>query len=480
MSTPAIAKSDHTIGVGRPVIGLRDLFDLSIVVLAASLLAWVMFVCDAERPEMGGANLLLGINGALAIAGLVVAMRCRHPILMTSFYFDFIFLAIAPIQQIGVKFDPIFSYENDFNAALVCCLTFTVTGLIALLVCGRPVRSTGRLPSFLARSIYRAPYYPLVLWTAIAIAVGVVLAFFGPLLLTSRYELSQFVISTLDKSGSLLLTSFLSPLILIGSVIGLRSALIKRERLWIMAFFVLATLAGVITLNPAVLPRFRISALLVFALLALTRWNNTRLLALFLAAGIAVSPLLNAFRTATSFGAEVRPFERFFAHLDFDCFSLIVHVIHYVGNEGFSYGTNILSALLFFIPRAIWPGKSEHVGYYIFPQLRYYRDVWTDNVSSPPPAEGYFACGMIGAAVFGALVWAGFVVLERAARSAERDSPLQLMACLTPMYAIMILRGPFLVGYSELLGNYAALATALALLHFKLQLAPPHPGSART
>jgi hypothetical protein len=399
---------------------------------------------------------------------------------MTCFYFDFIFLAIAPIQQIGVKFDPIFSYESDFNAAIACCLTFTATGLIALLVCGWPTSGTRRSSSFLARSIYRERYYPLVLWTAIAIAIGVMLAFVGPLLLTSRYELSQFVISTLDKSGSLVLTSFLSPLVLIGSVVGLKSALVKRERLWIMAFLVLVLLAGVITLNPAVLPRFRISALMVFALLALTRWNNTRLLALFLAAGIAVSPLLNAFRTATSFGAEVRPFGRFFAHLDFDCFSLVVHVIRYVGNEGFSYGTNILSALLFFVPRAIWPGKSEHIGYYVYPQLRYYRDVWTDNVSSPPPAEGYFAFGMIGAAVFGALVWAGFAVLERAARSAERDSPLQLMACLTPMYAIMILRGPFVVGYSELLGNYAALATALALLHFKLQLAPAHPGIARS
>lgn len=459
-------------GAAPPLPGARGLFDLAIAGAAVSLLGWALYVCASERPEMWGAECLLGVNGALAIAGLLHAMRRKYPVLMTCFYFDFIFLAVAPIQQIGVKFDPIFSYEDEFNTGIAFCLLFTVSGFVALLVRARSVSAPGRAPGFMARSIFRTGYYPLVLLATVGLSIGALFAFLGPLLLTSRYEVSEFVFSTLDKSGSLLLTSFLSPLILIGSVIGLRGALVSREQPWVIAFLVVMALAAFLTLNPAVLPRFRASALAMFALLALTRWNSTRLVMSFLVAGIAVSPLLNAFRAATSFESTARPFDRFFSHMDFDAFSMIVHVIHYAGQVGFSYGANIVAGLLFFVPRAIWPSKSEHIGYYVFPQLRYYRDVWTDNVSSPPPAEGYFAFGALGAALFSLVVWLSFALLERAARSAERDSPVQLMVCLTPMYAIMILRGPFVVGFSELWGNFAALIVALALLNGKLHLVP--------
>lgn len=458
--------------VTRPTPGGRAIYDTMIVVAALTLLAWVGCVGFDERPEMAGVELLLAINGILALAGLVVAMRRRYPILMTAFYFDFIFFAVAPLQQIGARFDPIFSYEDDLDAAIVACVAFTVLGLVALAACGAPLRTARREAGFMGRSIYGRGVYPLVLWTVVMASIGVLIAFFGPLLLSTRGEISLFVISTLDKSGSLLLTSFLSPLILIGAVIGLKGALVNREPTWIVGFLVLMALATFLTLNPTLLPRFRASALALFALLAFAGWNSTRLMMLFLASGIAISPLLNAFRAATSFESTTRPFDRFFAHIDFDAFSMIVHVIHYVHQVGFSYGTNILSGLFFFVPRAIWSGKSEHVGSFLFPQLRYYRDVWTDNVSSPPPAEGYFAFGMIGAVLFSLAVWSSFVVLERAARAAERNSPLQFMAALTPMYAIMILRGPFIVGFSEIWGNYAALFAALALLHIRVRVAP--------
>jgi hypothetical protein len=458
-----------------PRAGIGDVFDLTLLLASAGLLLWVMWTCSQARPHMWDAVALLGANGALAGIGFIITLRQKFPIMLTCFYFDFLFLAVAPIQQIGVGFDPIFSYEYEFYAAIAGCLMFTVFGLVGLYACARPVYRLVPARSLLAHTSYEPHYYPVVLWTPIALITSGVLIFLGPHLLTTRDALILYILDSVDKSGSLVLTSFLAPFVFIGSVIGLRGALFKRDHFWIIAFIVILALASLISINPSVLPRFRVSALLVFALLVITGWNNTRAVALFLVAGAVVSPLLNAFRGATNFSSEIRPFERFFAHMDFDCFSLVVHVIRYVGDNGYSYGTNILAALLFVVPRAIWPEKSEHVGYYIFPQLRYYRNVWTDNVSSPPMAEGYFAYGALGAVLFCACVWAGFVLLERAARAADRDSPLQLMACLTPIYAMMILRGPFLVGYSELWGNYAALVTALALLHVKIRLRPtPH------
>src|SRR5258708_4346644 len=462
-------------GAARPNVGVGDILDLILFVAGSSLLLWVLSSCIAERPEMWDAATLLGLNGVLAGTGFAIALRRKCPILMTCFYFDFIFLAVAPIQQIERKFDPIFSYDYAFYSAIAACLMFTLFGLIALYASGRPVYRNVRPRSFFARSPYKTGFYPAVLLTTILIVTAAMLAVLGPQLFTSRGELGASVMELVNKSGSLVLTTFLAPLVLIGSAIGLRGAIVRLDRLWILAFLAALLLAAAVSINPIVVPRFRTSALTLFVLLTLTGWNNTRAIGWFLVAGVAVSPLLNAFRGSMresySFDQAERQFNGFFAHMDFDCFSMIEHVVYYVVNNGYSYGANILAGMFFFVPRAIWPGKSEHVGHYIWPQIRYYRDVWTDNVSSAPFAEGYFAYGTVGAIVFCACVWAGFVLLERGARSAEQDSPLQLMACLTPMYAIMVLRGPFLVGYSELWGNYAALFAALILLHIKIRVA---------
>lgn len=465
----AVRPDGGAASAARPRVGVGDILDLILPVAGLLLLLWVLSSCIAERPEMWDAVLLLGVNGLLACIGFATALRRKYPILMTCFYFDFIFLAVAPIEQIRLKFDPIFSYEFALYTAIAACLMFTVFGLIAVYACGRPVHSRVRPTGFFSRSPYSARFYPLALLTSVLTIVALVLVVLGPALFTSRNELGAEVLELVNKSGSLVLTTFLSPLVLIGSTIGLKRAIVGRQRLWILAFLVALLLASAVSINPLVVPRFRTSALSLFVLLVLTAWNNTRAIAWFLAAGVAVSPLFNAFRGSGSFAAAQRPSSEFFASMDFDCFSMMAHVVYYVGNNGYSYGANILAGLLFFVPRAFWPEKSQHVGYYIWPQIRYYRNVWTDNVSSAPFAEGYFAYGAVGAILFSACVWAGFVLLERGARSAERDSPLQLMACLTPMYAIMIFRGPFLVGYSELWGNYAALFAALILFHVKMR-----------
>lgn len=467
-STPEPGRGE----VKRPRLGPGDFLDVTLLVAGLSLLLWVTSACMASRPETWDAATPLCINGILAEVGFAIALRGKYPVLMTCFYFDFLFLAVAPIQQIGVKFDPIFSYDVPFYTTIAACLMFTLLGLIAVYMCGRPLPRHIGHRGILARSVYGNSYYPLVLWISVMVITAVVLAVLGPYLFVSRNELFASLADSVDKSSSLVITTFLAPFVLIGSTIGLKGAMSKRDRGWIVAFLAAMLLASLISINPFVLPRFRVSALTLFVLLAFAGWRNARAIAWFLVSGVTISPLLNAFREGSSFASEQRPFDAFFAHLDFDCFALTAHVIHYVGYNGYSYGSNILAGLLFFIPRAVWPEKSQHVGYYIWPQFRYYRNVWTDNLSSPPIAEGYFAYGTIGAIVFCSCVWAAFVLLERTARSAEPDSPLWFMACLTPIYAIMLLRGPFLVGYSELWGNYAALFAAVILLSFKVRLGP--------
>jgi hypothetical protein len=176
------------------------------------------------------------------------------------------------------------------------------------------------------------------------------------------------------------------------------------------------------------------------------------------------SPISNSFRYENATAYDIRSFDTFFAHS---------HIVYYLTYEGFSYGSNLLAALLFFVPRSIWPEKSEHVAYYVWHQVRYYRNVWTDNLSSPPFAEGYYAWGLIGAIGLTVAVFAVLTLLERRAQAAQPGSRYRFIVCVAPMLTIILQRGPFIVGYSEYWGNIVALLTALALLSVKMPFAPP-------
>jgi hypothetical protein len=51
-----------------------------------------------------------------------------------------------------------------------------------------------------------------------------------------------------------------------------------------------------------------------------------------------------------------------FMSLNYDAFINIGVAMEVVQENGFSYGYQLLSALLFFVPRTIWPGKPESSG----------------------------------------------------------------------------------------------------------------------
>jgi hypothetical protein len=163
--------------------------------------------------------------------------------------------------------------------------------------------------------------------------------------------------------------------------------------------------------------------------------------------------------------------------MDYDAFAMTSYVVRYVGEVGYGYGSNALASFLFFVPRGLWTAKSEHVAHYVWPQVRYYRGVPTDLLSSPPTAEGFYDFGLLGAILLTATTFAAFVFLERRAEAAQRNSPLRLIICLTPTLTLITLRGSFIVGYSELWGNAVALLTAICLLRIRVRMTVKQPAA---
>jgi hypothetical protein len=451
----------------RLTINLGDMFDIFVVVAGSVFLSYCMMKLYASKHDMFGANILLGLNGALSLVGLFVALRFRYPILFIIFYFDFIFFSIAPLQQILAGFDPILEYDQYLFPGIIQCLLFSILALGATFLRSRQNQKPASLRGLLSRSIIEPRHFqPYALFIATSFVIMALLLFYGTILITSREDFGQFLEARLDKGAGLLLTSFFNPFVVVAAVIGLRAAQQSRSSFWMVLFGVLL-IAALFIVNPLVTARFRLSAVLLFGLLVFVGWNNTRIIALSVIAGLLISPLLNSFRTDQP-TSDIRDFDTFFAHMDYEGLTIMCHTIYYVGQVGYSYGSNIISALLFFIPRPLWPDKSEHVTYYLFPYLQLYRGLSSDNLSSPVPSEGYFAFGIVGTIVFTMAVLKALITIERRADTSEEDSPWRLIACISPMLTMILLRGPFLVGYSEFWGYVLAIIAATLLLRIRI------------
>jgi hypothetical protein len=85
-----------------------------------------------------------------------------------------------------------------------------------------------------------------------------------------------------------------------------------------------------------------------------------------------------------------------FNTLNYDAFANLMATVDYVSKNDFSFGYQLLSAFLFFIPRSIWPSKpistGELVGNYLMDDYGFK----FNNLSNPMVSEGYINFGLFG------------------------------------------------------------------------------------
>ena len=85
----------------------------------------------------------------------------------------------------------------------------------------------------------------------------------------------------------------------------------------------------------------------------------------------------------------------------FDGFEMGCHTIAFVNQSGIEYGLQLAGAILFFIPRAIWPTKPVGSGEYIgWEYLDKHFDVLWANFGMPLVAEAYLNFHVIGVFIF--------------------------------------------------------------------------------
>jgi hypothetical protein len=405
---------------------------------------------------------VLMANGLLAIVGLRIALDRSYLLFTVFFTFNLLFLSVAPLQQIAFNFDPIFSNLGLLRESSLLCLVMTLAGLGAVVY--RPHRKAGQNSAvgFLDKSLVERGRANFLFLAAITVFLSAVLiAFYGSnLLATSREAFGDIEI---DRSANILSDAFLRPFTFVAPLIGAVVAYHRRNRGWIVIFSVLV-LVGVLINNPLVSARFRSSALIVFGILSIFGWYRVRLFLSVYLAGLLVSPIFGSIFRYRDAQLDERYFSSFFVHPDFSGIDIFCYTILWADLKGFEYGSNIIAGILFFIPRSIWTAKGKTVGEVISEYVLYLKDFGTDNVSSPPPVEGYLSLGIVGAIMMSIAVVLLIDWVERRGMQAERFSPFYFLLCLSPMLCMILLRGPFVVGFSEWTMHSFAVLTASVLL----------------
>jgi len=141
-----------------------------------------------------------------------------------------------------------------------------------------------------------------------------------------------------------------------------------------------------------------------------------------------------------------------FNTLHYDAFANIMATVEYVSRYGFSYGFQLLSALLFFVPRSLWSTKplstGEFIGNFLIDDFGFNYN----NLSNPLVSEGYINYGLIGVIIMAILL--SYFVIKFIGWLQSSDTLKEIIAFYFSVHLIFLLRGDFTNGLAYFVGTF--------------------------
>jgi hypothetical protein len=409
--------------------------------------------------------LVLAFVGCLSIYGQLLSLQRQAAIHFGSFLFCYLFMSAAPIVQIGDDADAVFHMGNWAFWAALNALAFTLIGTFSIYRLRRPQERSLQASRFSPSNVNYAFLF------GVALIAGLIsVALFWSVLFTNR---DLFAITSDEKFGdptvSLMARFLLLSVPFFGALIGLRTSIANRKLVWIILFSLVLLLALVIN-NPLILPRYQLAGLAFFAIDYFFYGKKTKFLAIFLITGVLLAPLFQTFRHEDgSTGEELKESGLVGAPLlsmDYDAFRMSCYTMLTVENDGISWGSNLLGAGLFFIPRAVWSNKPLPTAWIIYATADHSAELGTSNLSTPLMAEGYFSFGWIGALAIAFFYWWGISKVTLLS-GRDPDSWMFLLRSLFVGLVLIFLRGTLTVSVSAVAGQFAALAIPGFLIRYR-------------
>lgn len=230
-----------------------------------------------------------------------------------------------------------------------------------------------------------------------------------------------------------------------------RSASTAARLMLLVLFGVIVSLYPFIS-SPTVVTRFATVSVSITLMLIFLQWPLSSALKGRIAIGLPVAvlilmPLLRLLRYQENL-REATDVLGFMYSADLDGLQSVMNVVWYNATSGHTDGNEILSALLFFIPRSLWSGKGLGTGHAPALAAGYPHA----NVSSPLPIEFYSDFSLIGLIFAAYLCGKALRWLDDPGAKGKTSDVIRILAI---SYIPIILRG-------SLLGIVAPIACQMA------------------
>lgn len=183
------------------------------------------------------------------------------------------------------------------------------------------------------------------------------------------------------------------------------------------------------------------------------RWFSFALIAslIFLFPAMDVFRDSNDFNNSNAWELFENEFNTTYLTGDYDAYTMFIGVQQYVKQFDFSFGKQLLGALLFFVPRSIWSSKPTGTGHMIARELLH--NSFT-NVSAPLVGEFFINFGVVGIICFGLLL--GALSRKFDEKYWATDHPLESLKIIYPvaMFQFFFLqRGDLMSSFAYLVGK---------------------------
>lgn len=333
-----------------------------------------------------------------------------RPIAGVFWMFVYICLGVVPLAQLSTGASTILAVQVD-DATLHVTTAITLLGCVSFDIAYqlRLVRSAGATdPVHTLRSMDT-----LRLFTVIAVLgglayvaqVGGVGVFFA-----SRQEASQALDLVSPDSGQAvraIVSAFGSVTCLVALVFYIHALRRLRDsmNLFDVALMTVLVVLNVIVNNPVSNSRYWTLAV-VFGLVMPLIGSRKSFFNLAIIGGIVaavfVFPLSDITRRTAGVGAVLQADSvwRMISTKDYDQFSMLANTLGFTHDEGLTWGNQFLGALLFWVPRVIWPTKPLDSGV----EVGQWMSSVNVNLSSPLWAEAWINFGVVGVIVTFALL----------------------------------------------------------------------------
>ncbi|WP_431800293.1 O-antigen polymerase [Microbacterium kunmingense] len=444
---------------------LATFFFLAAVAIPITFLAVPTELQQGDTGLLAVSSIIL-VVAAARLAGIIFS-RSRHILVTVLWMYVYITSGVVPLAQLSTGLFPFLFAPDQLVQASLLLLAAVVAyeggRFFNRAVDSRPAPEVARIVS-----VGRLKWLTLIGIAGAALYVRQVGGV--GVLLSSRYELNVSLMESGLRSadsnvGSAFITNFGTVPIFIAMTLWLLHILrhrVKTPAAWI--WFLVLFAVNLLVNNPVTTARYWLLTMGIAFIFALPKFSVRRLQGMIIGGllfALIVFSYLDYFRNeADTRQLILRSVPEQLATKDYDQLIMTANGLGWVEMAGHTVGQQFLSAMLFFVPRSMWPNKARDTGVEIGTAL----GAPNVNLSAPLPIELYVDFALPGVII-------GFLLIGYFSRLLDWKFDKTRDALRSHTYVIDLLI-PLIAGYSfilmrgSLLQSMGRLAVMLAVLLF--------------